>query len=44
LRKARRIEEGALSLETETEQNELLDTTVALKILAELRSYKSLVN
>jgi hypothetical protein len=45
LRQARSLEDRALALESESpEQNELLDVTVALRILAELRRHKGSVH
>ncbi len=44
LRSAQQLEERALALEEEKAQDALLDQTVSLKILAELRRFKGSTN
>jgi hypothetical protein len=45
LRQARSLEDRALALESESpQQGDLLDMTVALRILAELRRYKGFLH
>jgi hypothetical protein len=41
LREAEKVEEEALALEDEREQDELLDLTVPLLVLANLRNYRA---